>query len=166
MVSPELIRRYRFFAGLEYEHIVELAKLGEELSVENGHVFFREGELLDHFYLILEGAIAVVLPVTDREAAQSVSDQLMGTVPTKDVLLNTVEAGEVFGWAALLPPHQAEASVRALVDCRVIQFDGKALREKLEEDCRLGFFIVQRAAQVLRDRLKEARLQLLSHVTD
>jgi hypothetical protein len=37
MVSPELIRRYPFFAGLDYDQLVKLAKVAQEYKVEAGH---------------------------------------------------------------------------------------------------------------------------------
>ena len=49
MVSPELIRRYPFFAGLDYDHIVKLSKVADEKSVEAGHCFFHETDDLINF---------------------------------------------------------------------------------------------------------------------
>ena len=55
MVSPELLRRYPFFAGLSHDYLSKLAKMSEELAVEEGHYFFHEEDELDTFYLTLEG---------------------------------------------------------------------------------------------------------------
>lgn len=166
MISPELLRRYRFFAGLTHDNIVTLAKLAEEITVETGHHFFQEGDTLDNLYLILEGAIAVMLAVPDREEEQDLSGQLTGDLKTKDIVLNTVEAGEVFGWASLIPPHQTTAGVKALTPCRVVRFDCAELRKILEEDCRFGYLMAKKAAQLIQDRLTELRLQFLSYVED
>ena len=43
MISPELIRRYSFFAGLNQDYLGTLAKYADERSVQAGHCFFGEG---------------------------------------------------------------------------------------------------------------------------
>ena len=69
MIAPELIRRYALFADLNWDQIVALAMAADEEVVEEGHYFFREGEELNCFYLVLEGeaAIVVELPAQGRE---------------------------------------------------------------------------------------------------
>ncbi len=60
MISPEIIRRYPFFAGLTFEQIEFLAQTAEETTVEANSYFFHDGEALDSFYLVLEGAVSIV----------------------------------------------------------------------------------------------------------
>lgn len=163
MVSPELIRRYPFFAGLDPDQIKVLAQAAEEESVEAGHYFFREGDELPCFCIVLEGALAVVAELPDREVEQKLSEQLTGNLQTKDVVISTVGPGEAFGWSALVPPHTATASVKATTPARVIHFDATALREAFAEDCEFGYKMTQKVAQVIRDRLHDMRIQSLPY---
>ena len=82
MISPELIRRYPFFAGLSGEQIRLIADLADEEIVETGHYFFHEGEALDGFYLALEGAIALVIELPDRQVSHRISDQFTRKLST------------------------------------------------------------------------------------
>lgn len=147
MISPELIRRYPFFAGLDAEHLVVLAKSGSELSVGEGHYFFRAEEVMDFLYLVLEGeiAIGIELPEQDRE-----------------IVSNTVEEGDIFGWTALVPPYNSTASARTVTPCRVVVFDCRELRPILEEDCRFGHEMMKKVAQVIRDQLYSLRIETLA----
>ncbi|HEY64928.1 MAG TPA: Crp/Fnr family transcriptional regulator [Caldilineae bacterium] len=147
MVSPELIRRYPYFAGLSMDQIVTLAKVADEQKVEAGHYFFHEGDELCCFYLVLEGAVAVVIEMPDGQEA----------------VISTAGPGEVFAWSALVPPHTATASVKAMTPCHVVAFDCRELRKAFEEDCRFGYLMMVKAAQVIRDRLVATRLQVLAH---
>jgi CRP-like cAMP-binding protein len=164
MVSPELIRRYPFFAGLDYDHIVKLAKVANEESVETEHCFFHETDDLKSFYLVLEGAVAIVFEVTDRDVEQQISGQLTGELKTKDVTVSTVGTGDVFGWSGLIPPHTATATAKAITPCRVLVFDSQALMQTFEEDCHFGYILAQRAAQVIRERLRDLRIESLAHL--
>jgi CRP-like cAMP-binding protein len=151
MVSPELLRRYPFFAGLSIDQITTLAKAANEMTVEPGHYFFREGEELCCFYMVIEGAVAIVIELPYQG---------------KEVVTSTVGPGEVFAWSGLVPPHNAVASGKALVPCRVIAFDCRELRKSFEEDCRFGYLMMQKAAQVIRERLRDMRIESLAHFAE
>jgi CRP-like cAMP-binding protein len=164
MVSPELIRRYPFFAGLDYDHIVKLSKVANERSVEAGHCFFHETDDLKSVYLVLEGAVALVFEVPDQDVEQQVSGQLTGELKTKDITVSTVGTGDVFGSSGLIPPHTATATAKAITPCKVLAFDSKELLKIFEEDCRFGYIMAQKAAQVIRERLRDLRIESLAHL--
>ena len=164
MISPELIRRYPFFAGLEEDQIVSLAQVANEETVEPGHYFFHEEDELDTFYLVMEGEVAVTIEVPDQAVEQKVSGQLTGELQTKDIVISTVGPGEVFAWSGLVPPHRSTANSKANSACRVVAFDGVQLREKFEKDCRFGYLMMQKAAQVSRGRLRDLRIESLANL--
>ena len=166
MVSPELIRRYPFFAGLDYDHIVKLSKVADEESVETGHCFFHEGDELAAFYLVLEGAVAIVLEIPNHSVEQKIAGQLTGELTTKDVTTSTVGTGDIFGWSGLIPPHAATASAKAITPCRVIEFDCEELCKIFEEDCHFGLVMAQKGAQVIRERLRDIRIESLAHFAE
>lgn len=163
MVSPELIRRYPFFAGLNPGQIKLLAEVAEDVSVEAGYYFFHEGETLSCFCIALEGAIAVVFELPARGVEHKLSDQFSRRLQTEDVVISTVGPGEVFGWSALVPPHKATASVKTTTAARVIRFHADRLLGAFEEDCALGYLMMQKVAQVVRDRLRDTHIQTLPY---
>jgi CRP-like cAMP-binding protein len=166
MVSPELLRRYPFFAGLDYEHIVKLARVADEERVENGHWFFHECDELESIFLVMEGAVAIVFEVPDQDVEQQVAGQLTGELKTKDVTVSTVGTGDVFGWSGLIPPNTATASAKAITPCRVLSFDSEELLQTFEEDCRFGYVMARKAAQVIRERLRDLRIESLAHLAE
>lgn len=162
MISPELLRRYPFFAGLTHEHLVTLANAAEEISVEAGHTFFQEEDKLNHFYLLIKGSVSMSIPVPDRGAKQDVSDQLMGELKTKDITVSTVGTGDVFAWSALIPPYTATASGTALTDCQVVAFDAVKLLNLFEEKPDFGYLMSIKAGQLIRNRLRDLRIESLA----
>jgi CRP-like cAMP-binding protein len=162
MVSPELIRRYPFFANLSMEQIVTLAQAADELEVPPEHYFFRVQEELDHFYVVLEGQVGIQVNLTDERVSHSLSQQLTGDLKTREVVVTKIGPGEVFAWSALVPPHTATSSGKALTQCRVIAFGCRELRPILEEDCQFGYMMLQKATQVIRDRMRDLRIEILS----
>lgn len=162
MISPELLRRYPFFAGLSHDHLVTLANVAEEIPVEAGHTFFQEEDKLDCFYLLVKGSVGIGIPVPDREAKQNVAGQLLGELKTKDVTISTVGTGDVFAWSALIPPYTATASGTALTDCQVVAFDAGKLLKLFEEQPDFGYLMSQKASQLIRNRLRDLRIESLA----
>ena len=163
MVSPELIRRYPFFSGLNMEQINFLAKVADENILEEGEYLFREEEETNQFFLLIEGAVGIIFELPEREVEQKLSDQFARKLQTKDIVVSTVSPGDVFGWTGLVPPHIATAGAKTLTPCRIVSFNTKVLMETFEDDCRFGYIMTQKAAQVMRDRLHDMRIESLAY---
>ena len=164
MISPELIRRYPFFAGLSHDQITTLAQLADEKSVETGHCFFREGDELKYFYMTLEGRVAINLGLTDHGAKQQFFNLITGKPKLKDVPVNTIESGDFFGWSGLIPPYQATASAIAMMPSRVISFSCEELLRAFQEDCQFGYLMTQKVAKIVRQRVQDLQIELLAGI--
>lgn len=163
MVSPELLRRYPFFAGLSLDQITTMAKAADEMSVEAGHYFFHEGEEVDHFYLILEGEVAIVVQLLQKGKPVIVAEL---AEKEREVTTTTLGHGEIFAWSALVPPHKSAASGKALTPCRVIAFDSRELRKRFDADPAFGYIMMQRAAQGVQSRLRAMRTEFLAYAVE
>lgn len=148
MISPELVRRYPFFAGLNMEQITTLAKAADELSVEPGHYFFKEGEELSCFYIIYEGQVGIVVNLPS-----------LG----KEVAVSTLGPGDMFGWSALVPPYETTAPAKAMTRCRVFCFDCRAIRAGFSQDWQFAYIMMERTAQIIRERLRDLRIESLAY---
>jgi CRP-like cAMP-binding protein len=164
MISPEILRRYPFFGGLNHDQLVVLARSAHEETVEAGHYFFHESDQLDKLYLIVEGSAAVIIEVPTEGAHQTVANQYNRELQTTDIVINAVGPGEVFAVSSLMPPYTATAGTRATTPCRVAIFDSTTLRQAFEDDCQLGYRMVQKVAQTLRERLQGLRLESLAQM--
>lgn len=162
MISPEMIRRYPFFAGLNTEQIDTIAKEGEDLEVPEGHIFHRSNEALAHFYIVVSGEIGIFLERTARNVKHGIAEQLTGQIQTEDVVVSVVRPGEIFGWSSLLPPYSATAGSKAIVDSKVIAFNTKELLRVFETDCQFGYIMSQKLAQVIHTRLQDRRTESLA----
>ena len=68
----------------------------------------------------------------------------------------------MFGWSALVPPHTSTANAKAMTSCRVAVFDMEELRPILEVDCRFAYLMLLKAAQIVRGRLRDRRIESLA----
>ena len=162
MISPEIIRRYPFFGRLSMDHISKLTKNADEQIVEAGHFFYHEEDDMGDFFLILEGAAAIVFELPERDVDHKISDQFLRKLQTKDVIISTLGPGDLFGLSGLIPPYRANAGAKALSPCRVIVFHSAELVKMFDEDTKFGYVMVQKAAQTLSDRLRDIRIESLA----
>ena len=151
VITSDMISQYPFFADLSHDQIANLASVAEGLTAETGEYIFHEGDDLCCFYIVIEGAIGVV-----HEAIQEGDQE-----PKEDIVFSAIGPGGAFAWSALVPPHQATASTKALSPCWLVSFDCKKLTKIFEEDCEFGYRMLLKVAQISRDRLRDTRIESL-----
>lgn len=163
MVSPELIRRFSFFAGLDASEVSELAKLADAYDARQGTVIFHEQEELECLYLVVSGEVGIVLQVTARDVSHGVSAQLTGDMEMEDVIVSSAKEGEIFGWSSLIPPHKATAGAKVFSDdASLVMVDALALRKRFDDQPHFGYKMAVKIAQVARQRLQDIRIESLS----
>jgi CRP-like cAMP-binding protein len=150
MVSPELLRRFPFFAGLTDEELKSIAMISEETKYEANSFIFRERGKAEKLYVLLEGTVDIKVN-TDEEGLQQET-------------VSTLTHGEVFCWSAVVEPHILTASAFAATPATVIAIDGAGMRALFELDCHLGYRILQKSAEIISSRLRDTRIQMLSLV--
>jgi CRP-like cAMP-binding protein len=83
----------------------------------------------------------------------------------KDVVSSNLGTGDVFGWSSLVPPHIATAGAKSVSSCKILSLDCTELEKNFDEDCQFGYFIMQKIAQVIRDRLHNLRIETLAYTS-
>lgn len=159
MVSPELLQRYQFFAGLSSDQIASLAQLAEEITVEPGSYLFYEGGSITSLYIALEGRIAISLSLPEVGGAAIIP---LPSARKREVTVSMAGAGDLFAWSSLVPPYKATSNARALSRCRAIAIGAVELRELFELDPRFGYQMMVRVAQVARDRIQDLHYESLA----
>lgn len=140
-----LLEEHPFFEGLAPEYMELITGCASNVRFNAGEQIFREGSPADQFFLIRYGRAAVELFVPGKGP----------------VTIQSVQQGDILGWSWLLPPYRCHHDARAVELVRALAFDGACLRDKCEEDPRLGYELMQRFAQVIVQRLQNTQLQLL-----
>lgn len=144
MISPEVLRRYPYFAGISDEHLKQLAVMAEEKTVPAGSVMFREGDPATHFSVILSGEVNIQYMLGN------------GELRTVDTLVE----GDLLMWSALVEPYRATALGTTTKETRLARIDAPKLRLLCEEEPILGYRLMTQVARLLANRLEGARVQL------
>lgn len=147
MISPELLRRYPFFAGLTADHLRGIAMISEEVAYPPQTLIFKEGEEARYLYVLVEGEVELLY-----------SGNNVGLIA--DAYVGSVVKGEVFGISTMALPFLLTASARSEGPVQTIQIEAAGLRAMCEVDHGMGYILMQHLAQALTQRLHETRVQL------
>ena len=128
----ELLGSHPFFAGLSPSAVELIAECASNVHFAEGDRIFDEGEPASTFYAICDGGVALVVYSRAKEP----------------VVIDTLNAGEVFGWSWLVPPYRYYASARAVIPVSATALDGACLRGKCEADTELGYQLLKRVVTV------------------
>jgi CRP-like cAMP-binding protein len=150
MISPELLRRYPFFAFLDEAQLRAVAMLSEEIEVEDGALVFDTGKPAEALCLLTDGNLELYYAVVDREDPEL----------RKEFFLSEFSVGDIFGISALIEPYVYTASVRASAPSRVVKTDGVGLRALCEVDLKLAVGFMKATAKTAMERLNDTRVQL------
>ncbi len=135
-----------FLHGLPDDLLEVLAAASRIDRFESGSTILAEGTGADAFYLILDGAVAV--EVRHGLGRPKVIESLMD--------------GDMLGWSWLIPPYMWAFDASARTPVRAVVVDAKAIRERMETDDRLAHALFARVLPVMANRLRAARLEVLT----
>jgi CRP-like cAMP-binding protein len=96
-------------------------------------------------YVVEEGRVAIEITVPGRG---------------REIIL-TVGPGEVFGWSSIFHQRPKTASARVVERTKAVGLDASRLRELCDADSRLGYILTRRILEVVSERLRATRMQLL-----
>lgn len=139
------LAQHRLVAGMLDAHVEFLSGCTKNVRLAEGEFLFREGDEAGQIYLVRSGKIAL-----------EAHDGARGTL-----VVESLGAGDVMGWAALFPPHRWDVDARAVEPALLFSVDGACVRRKLEADPSFGYAFTRRLLNEVHHRLERARLQVL-----
>jgi len=143
--GPVSLRETWFGSRLPEAALARLEAHVRSASYEAGDEILREGDPTASLGVVARGRVALRLRVPERG-------------PTT---ILTVEAGNIIGWSAVIPPHRATSTVVALMPTELLLLDGASLRTELDDDPVLGAAVYRSLLEALAHRLSGTRMQLL-----
>jgi CRP-like cAMP-binding protein len=137
MTLCESLRTHDFTSGLSDAQVEGLAKLATEVIFEEDEVILVDGQRSTSFYLVVAGSVVVEL-----------------SAPRYTMCVQSLAAGSVFGWSALLDRQDTLFQVRAREHTTALKIDGQALKDRCFEDPTLGAAVLHRLLNVVAGRVK------------
>jgi len=146
-VTPETLKSMNLFEFLKLEELKDIAALAKVEEFNSGDYVFKEGDKAEKIYLVLEGRVAVEIEIAAN----------------KKVSIYTETKGKMFGYPSLVKPHVFTTYARCMDKVTLITIKAEDLVDKVfKQDCRRGYLVMNKLAEIIAMKLKETRMQLLS----
>lgn len=142
---PDYLQKNKFFAGMAPEYVDILARGARVRQLAEDEVIFRYDQPAEHFYLICTGRVTVEIPAIQGPPLE----------------LQSLGPGAVSGWSWLVAPQRSSFQVRACEPTEIIEFDGRAILARCEEDPRFGYELLKRFSTLMSERLNFARQKMM-----
>lgn len=151
MTVKQTLKECQVFAALSDDELEKVAALATEREYEAGATIFREGDSAREFFIIVEGKVAIQIPLSLAQAQ-------MGRRITVDVL----GKNEVFGWPSIVEPYVYALIAVCLQKAKIISLNGVKLRALLRENQHIGYEVLSALITVVASRLDDTRQVLVS----
>jgi CRP-like cAMP-binding protein len=135
-----IVNETDLFKGISRQVIDKIVGVAIEEVCPSGMTLFEQGDEARHFFILEEGNI----------------DIYVGQPEGGGLHFTAKNAGDVFGWSAMVQPHVFTANGRCMTDARIIKIPRSDLHGILQQHPRDGFIIMQRLAGLIAQRLRRA----------
>ena len=140
------MNRVAIFRELDQEQFEQLSPLFEFFSCQQGTVIFRQGEMPDFLYLMIDGKVDTFFKPYDGVA----------------ITISHVGKGGLFGWSAVVGSDTYTSSAIAIEDVTALRVRGRELRQFCREHPKAGQDILERLADGVSFRWQDAHKQVQS----
>jgi CRP-like cAMP-binding protein len=142
----ETLADISLFQGFSSQQMEVLTPLFKSYSCPEDTVIFEQGSEATYLYLILRGNVEIRFKPYDGPA----------------IVLTRLKAGDLVGWSAVTGSPTYTSGSRSTTPVEAIRIRGRDLEWLCREHPTTGFAILDRLAQGVSSRWKNARTQVKS----
>ena len=151
MSLAKIIASTKPFQALDASQLDRIARLAKVESYPDDTLLTEQGSKVTHLHLVQSGKVQLIM---DR--------RLWPREITLRSIFTMLEAGDTFGWSALVEPHVATLSAQSVGKCSLISIDGQELQRLLDDDHSMGYRVMTALASLVAERLRTISLSLMS----
>jgi CRP/FNR family transcriptional regulator, cyclic AMP receptor protein len=150
MVSPELLRRYPFFAVFSDTPLKAIANVAEEVTYEPGENLYEIDKPAEQLFLLIKGSVEHYFIIVDSPNPSI----------RKEFYLSDINPGDVLALSSLIEPFRHTTTARAATQSTLIRIQASSILNLGELDPKLGYVVMHQAAKSLLEKLEATRVQL------
>jgi CRP-like cAMP-binding protein len=165
MPEKNLLAGFSFFSDVDPETLEAIAKKVKVIEFQAQDIIFKVDEPATHFYGLLEGEVDLILIFRDKVLKTDIEyeEAIQATMvdEEKEIIVDTVVAGQIFGWASIVGPPKRTVTAGCSQNCRVIAIPADDLKAMFVKDHTLGYTIMKRLCDIVARRLRNRTDKLI-----
>lgn len=124
------------FKNLDKDTLAAIKDRGVERIYGKDSIIFYEGVKADKFYILEEGSVRLSMG-GDKEEICFLVDQ----------------KGEVFGWSALVDPHEYRARARCMTSVRLLEIQRETIESIIKNNPEKGVILFRNLSAIITERM-------------
>ncbi len=132
------LKLFGIFSELNDNELENIAEIAKQETYEKGRRIFQEKSIARNLYLVKDGNIEI----------------RMRGAGGKEMVVDSVGPGGVFGWSAVTEPHAFTAASYAMEASEVLVVSGSVLRDLFKKNNHIGYKVMMKVASVIAHRLR------------
>lgn len=133
-----IIRDLPFFDTFETDEIKQFAQNLSLRHIEEGTVLFKEGDVGDYLFFIVDGIIEIIIQNINK----------------RNKVIATCSSGASIGEMSLLDEYERSATVRAFTDCEILILTRSKFDSVTSKYPKLGVKVLKGLAKNISERLR------------
>ncbi len=129
------LKQSDLFTGLGHNFLKQTMAIAEKVSFEKGDFILKEGEPADHFFILIEGQISLLIGETGKVVYQSSG------------------LGEIFGFASLIGRDTYFLTARCDGPSVILRIDRRKMEKILTDDIDKGCLFFKQLSSAIGNRL-------------
>ena len=140
MIDSNMLRGIIFFDGLTATELMQISKIFKIVKLKKGNKIFSRGDSAKDFYIVRSGKVHLCFRISILLADE-------------EIVVDIKRVGDVFGWSALVEPHELTLSAYCDEDCELIQMRGKDVLSLCAKNHHMGYILMGNLAKVISSRM-------------
>jgi CRP-like cAMP-binding protein len=143
-MTTEQLTGHDLFQLLRPDQVRAISETAEEISLKAGDTIFRRGDTADHFFIVLEGQVALRLPPKEGLS----------------LLIDEVSRGAIFGSCICFQIDSYTLTAQCTENSKILKVRAATLKKLLDEDPVLGYAVQMLISRVYFKRYLDTAQKL------
>lgn len=165
MIEKELLKGFPFFSDIPQEHLSDISQISKLSKFDLSQTIFQDGEDAINLFCVVDGEVELSIKVRDKILKSNIiyEEYVQTHFETieNDIIVDSIESGDVFGWSALIKPRLYTTTAKCSKPSMIISLPADKLKAFFNRNSRLGYVIMARLSELISQRLRNRTNKLI-----
>ena len=165
MPKDGLLSGFSFFDEVDANTLDAIDGMSEIINLNSEDIIFDYNEPSLKLYGLIEGEVELSLVFRDKvletEIEYEEAIQARMVDKEKQIVVDTVQPGQVFGWSSMVGPGKRTVTAKCSKPSRALAVPAADLKKMLDQDHTLGYLIMKKLSTIISKRLQRRTDQLI-----
>lgn len=132
MSATDMITGHQLFSSFSFEEKEKISTFSGPKEFDKGIAIYRKGKLGSHFFVVLRGAVNLMLPAADQDS---------------QLVVGRLQQGDIFGLSPLLGLGSYFTTAQSAADSLILAVEVEPFRKVMDNNPTVGLKVMNEMAR-------------------